>query len=350
MRFELKQKSLLLKNKTLNPLNLFRYNVLLLAFIVSFNLNSAVGQTDQQKLLSFSVENTSVSSALYKFSLQCGFDISYDASDTSLQKLITVSAKDKLAFEIYNEILKNTENSFKQIDNLIVIYKSDTGDDSNSDESTLAVLPFNDTIVNSSIPDTVYINDTVFRTKTDTLLITKTDTLRLVDTVFIVKPGRDKLKQMRKNQNDLITKHVPRRNGWSAEVFFSPFASTFSLSEENSSFKLRNFSIGGEFTKIHDKLNISAGIQLTHFADNYNNEYVIKEGGYYETDTIDIYYTIVDTDTSWYYVTDSSWLPIDNHQYNYNIKNRLGYLDLGISATYDFALIGKSRIYAGLGI
>lgn len=350
MKFNLKKKHFFLIIKIFAPVYLFRISALLVIFLNLFSINSAVSQTNESNLVNFHAVDIPISSALYKLSLQCGYDISYDASDSSLQKTITINAKDKFAFDIYREILTNTTHSFKQIDNLIVIYKNDGQVDENIDpeDNSTYILPLDDD--NAVIPDTVYVSDTVFRTKTDTLLITQTDTLRIVDTVFIVRPTRDKIKQIKKSRNDLITSRIPRKNGWYGEVFISPVASTFSLSEENSPLKFRNFSIGADLTKIFNKLNISVGLKLNHFANNFNNEYIIQEGGYYETDTIDIYYTIIDTDTSWYYVTDSSWLPVDNNQYNYNIKNRIGYLDIGLSATYDFYTIGKTRIFAGIGL
>ncbi len=348
MKIKLKRVGFFLMNKTLATVYLVKFNVLLFIFLASFSLNPAVSQNSENNLVNFSVNNIPISSALYKLSLQCGYDISYDASDSSLQQLISISAQNELAFDIYRKLLQNTSHSFKQIDNLIVIFKPDdkVEESLNPEDESRILLPIENTV----IPDTVYVNDTIFRTKTDTLLITQIDTLRIVDTVFIVKPGRDKIKQIKKNQNELITSRVPRKNGWAGEIFISPMASTFSLSEENSPLKFRNFSIGADLTKIIDNLNISIGLKLNHFADNYNNDYLIQEGGYYQTDTIDIYYTILDSDTSWYYVTDSSWLPVDNHQYNYNIKNRIGYLDVGLSATYDFYSIGNARIFAGLGL
>lgn len=352
MRFNLKQKSLFLINKTVSPVYFFRFYALLFVFLVFTNLHSAIGQTNRNRLVNFTAEEIPVASALYKLSIECGYDISYDASDSSLQKLVNINAHDKFAFDIYREILANTNHSFKQIDNLIVIYKLDDNVEKNlnSEDKSTNLVPQENTPENEILYDTVYINDTIFQTQTDTLLITQTDTLRLVDTVFIIKPSRDKIKQIKKNQNDLIRSRVPRKNGWSAEVFVSPIASNFSLSEENSPIRIRNFSIGADLSKIINKLNISVDIKLNHFANSFNNEYVILNGGYYQTDTLDIYYTIVDTDTSWYYVTDSSWLPLDNHQYNYNIKNRIGYLDIGLSATYDFLNFGKTRIYAGIGL
>jgi len=348
MRFNLKRKRFCILSKIFNPGYLFRISVLFLIYLASFSFNNGFSQNNESNLINFSVNNIPISSALYQLSLQCGYDISYDASDSSLQKIISINARDELALDIYRKLLQNTNHSFKQIDNLIVVFEpeDEVEDSLNSEDESSQLLA----VENSVIPDTVFINDTIFRTKTDTLLITKTDTLRIVDTVFIIKPSRDKIKQIKKNSNELLTKKVPRKNGWAGEFFISPMASTFSLSEENSPLKFRNFSIGADLTKIVDKLNISVGIKLNHFADNYNHEYLIQEGGYYLTDTLDIYYTIQDADTSWYYVTDSSWLPIDNHQYNYNIKNRIGYLDIGLSATYDFYSIGKTKLFAGLGL
>ena len=49
--------------------------------------------------------------------------------------------------------------------------------------------------------------------------------------------------------------------------------------------------------------------------------------------SIDEYYTVSNTDTTWYYVTDSTYKPIDNHEYSYNINNRIGYLEFVVSAS-----------------
>jgi opacity protein-like surface antigen len=48
-------------------------------------------------------------------------------------------------------------------------------------------------------------------------------------------------------------------------------------------------------------------------------------------------------------VTDSTWIPIDNKEYNYEKSNTIGYLELKASATYDFYKTSNLRIYGKIG-
>jgi hypothetical protein len=89
---------------------------------------------------------------------------------------------------------------------------------------------------------------------------------------------------------------------------------------------------------------------LTHFAEKFNHSYSITEGGFFVTDTIDEYYTIIQSDTSWFYVTDSTWKPANYNEYNYNINNRLGYLELAALVSYNFYSLGKINIYGKAGL
>jgi hypothetical protein len=65
-------------------------------------------------------------------------------------------------------------------------------------------------------------------------------------------------------------------------------------------------------------------------------------GGFYKTDTVESYYTVSGIDTSWYYVTDSSWVNIDYKNFTYKNPNSYRYLEL--------PLLVKFRIIQGKGI
>jgi len=87
------------------------------------------------------------------------------------------------------------------------------------------------------------------------------------------------------------------------------------------------------------------GIKFTNFSEKFNHNYSLQEGGYFVVDTIDEYYTVSLGDTSFFYVTDSSWKPAEVREYNYNVNNRIGMLELGLSVSYDFYTTDAARFY-----
>jgi len=129
-----------------------------------------------------------------------------------------------------------------------------------------------------------------------------------------------------------------------------PLCPIFSLAKQTDEWDIRNFSLGVEVIRIFNNWNISGGFNLTHFAEKFNHSYNITEGGYFVSDTVDEYYTVSQTDTTWYYVTDSTYKPIDNNEYSYNINNRIGYLQFTLSASFDYYSNRKLRLYIKGGL
>ena len=305
--------------------------------------------------INFKIDNETMSSALFKLAYVADINFSYDAGDSLFNAKISYSATDKQPLVILDEILDGTNHTFKQVGNQVVIYK-------NNKATPVPILPIVSvaentpseelvdvaTTVNSDqiilVHDTIFVSDTIVEIRTDTILIK--------DTVFIVKekPQKQPTQKLKEIPVDYFNPVELREHGWSAEVFYAPIASSFSLVRETNSLSVRNFSLGVEATKLLNRWNISGGVKLTHFAEKFNHSYSTSDGGYFVTDTLDEYYTVSQTDTTWYYVTDSTWKPIDNHEYNYNINNRIGYLEFVASVSYDYYTNRKLRLYAKVGI
>ncbi|NOY50875.1 MAG: hypothetical protein GXO88_09990 [Chlorobi bacterium] len=358
MRFNLKQ-DYVFPERGFSPSRVpVKTLVLLMLMLLNCRTSIVLGQNGQNATMDFSVENQTLSATLYKLSSKCGYNISYDAGNELLDEKISIRLEDKYPEEIYKEILSDTKLSFKKVGNLIVVYQLPASPENNplpeqitSGQLTLRdTVPDAETIFKLPLTDTLFIRDTIYRLKTDTILLVETDTVTIIDTVFLKKKKQKKPKKTKQKTSDLISTHIPRQNGWSAEIFMAPVASSFSLSRENSPLTVRSFAIGADFSKILDRINISATVKLSHFAEKFNNTYLVTEGGFFRTDTIDEYYTVSDIDTTWYYVTDSTWLPVDDKQYSYNVNNRVGFIDISVKATYDFYVSKKTRIFAGLGL
>lgn len=311
--------------------------------------------------INFQVDNEKFSSALYRLGNEAHLNFTYDANDGLFSTIVSYNAVDKLPLLILDDLLSNSNHNYKQIGNQIVIFKDkdknqesnivnidfdqiEISDDKTTIDEAIGINTFSSDNFHEPIIDTIFVLDTIFEIHTDTL--------HIIDTIYIDKEKQKRTtKSKYKNSDiDFFNPQIARDYGWSGGVFLAPILSNFSLASQNNTLSIRNFSFGIEVSKSFNKWNVSAGLKLTHFSENFNHTYYVTEGGYFVTDTIDEYYTVTETDTSWYYVTDSTWKPIDNEEYSYNIKNRIGYLEFSTAVSFDYITTRKFRLYAKVGV
>ena len=316
-------------------------------FGISFLLLSVLDLSGQNNSISFSVENERLSAVLSRLSQESGLKFSYNSGDELFSKRVSYSVVEKPPLSILEDLLENTTHTYKQIGNQVVIFRrkdAGTTKDEDNSEEPVVVIATQDIVPVTIIYDTVFIRDTLTQ-----ILV---DTLRVTDTVFVEKVVYQQEIDQSNNSDttDSFNPETARSQGWSGTAFFTPIISAFSMVENESALDVRNFSMGIEVTKAFDKLSVSASFKLTHFGERFNHTYSFTQGGFYRTDTIDEYYTVVETDTNWYYVTDSLWQPTDYKEYNYNIKNKIGYLDFAIGASYVFYTQNQFKLYGTAGL
>jgi len=298
--------------------------------------------------INFSADNEKLSSVLYRLANESEINFSYDSADSIFNTKITYNAVDKQPLIILDELLSNTSHAYKQVGNQIVIYSDRNKSQSSGKESiqntvnnsnSVVVIPVNENISVEPITDTIIINDTIVKVQIDTVVVT--------DTVFIEKekPKKPPTTKIKDIPVDYFNPSASREKGWSAAIFIAPIISDFSLTRQTDAWNVRNYSFGIDVTKVLNRWNISGGLKFTHFGEKYNHNYIVSDGGYFVTDTIDEYYTVSSSDTTWYYVTDSTYKPIDSHEYSYDINNRIGYLEFVVSASFDYYSNRNLRLY-----
>lgn len=304
--------------------------------------------------IDFEINDEKLSAALFRLAYVTNINFTYDAGDSLFNTKLSYKAANKPPLVILEELLSGNNLTYKQIGNQVVLYKNKSNNQNpvvqenisveENVDAELAVVVTDNIVKTELIPDTVFVPDTIVEIQTDTI--------RIIDTIFVEqektqKPTPQKIKEI---PVDYFNPMASRESGWSAEIFFAPIASGFSLVRQSNSLSIRNFSLGVEASKILNRWNITGGLKLTHFAEKFNHTYSTSEGGYFVTDTIDEYYTVSETDTIYYYVTDSTWKPIDSHEYSYNINNQIGYIEFLVSVSYDFYTNRKLRLYAKAGM
>ena len=331
------------KNKTLQN---YSKRICTLCFILIL-LPCALSPMYAQSGESLNFQNEKLSYVLEKISEVKSLNFSYDANDPVYNTTINYASEDEDADALLIGVLSKTGLKHKKIGNQIVLFHPEEreipeqtevimmpDEEAPSIDETAEVIAFYEI-------DTIYIQDTIY----------KFDTIRVSDTVFIEKekPEKQTPSKIKDLPVDFFQKETNRDKGWAGGVFVAPLLSDFSMVKNNVSFTLRSFSLGIDAVKLLNRWNFSFGLRLSHFSQQFTQQYSVSTGGNYQTDTIDIYYTVVETDTSWYYVTDSSWIPLDSKEYNYERSNAVGYLELNAAASYDLYKTANLRIYGKIG-
>ncbi len=304
-----------------------------------------------KETIDFTVDEQKLSSALIMLANKADLNFSYNSDEELFQNIISYSAQDKSPLIILDELLINTNHEFKVIGNQVVIFRSTSTpqdfEKENTSQPPLASEAATATVITRYITRPVY--DTIIIT--DTIIEFKTDTVFVYDTVLIEKekPKKPQNNRVKEIPVDYFNKELSRESGWAGNIFAGPIISDFSLVSQEKNFNVRNFSLGIELTKLHNNWNFTGGMKLTHFSERFDHSYSVQEGGFFVTDTIDEYYTVSNNDTSYFYVTDSTWKPVNNQEYNYAVKNRIGMLEFALSVSYDFYANKNVRVYGKLG-
>lgn len=327
----------------------------LTCILVLFSLSPMIAQSEVQAGSVEFFQKEKLSDVLLQLSKTRNLNFSYDASNPVYEKQITIDAKGISTDKLLAEFFLNTGVQFKQIGNQIVLFQAGDSQAETLPEAPAPVLVDNkiaqateqEVLIGLPATQYEYRLDTVFLHDT----IVRIDTIRLTDTVFIEKskPENQNPAKIKKIPVDFFQTNQVRDEGWAMDVFAAPLLSDFSLVDEQKSFSLRSFSLGFDALKMLNRWNISAGMRLTQFDQKFTQKYSQTEGGYYLSDTIDAYYTVIGMDTTWYYVTDSSWIPQQTTDYSYQQTNTLGYLEFNVSASFDVFQNQKIRVYLKAG-
>ncbi len=335
-----------------------RLSVWMLSFLLLPLTNIAQQEDDQR--YDFEINNQSLHEVLDRLSQMAGVNFTFNAADPTFAKKITYQAKEKHFDQLLAELLVLSGHNFREIGNQLVVFPVEIADEPQQVVSQAPLVRY-DTVF-QIIERPVIQTDTLVRYETmvqiDTLIIRDT----VVKEVFRDSPKRD-IKRLPK---DIFRFEPNREDGLAWGFFYGQYYGGYSqtadqihetllnLSKETETPVFRNFSLGTELLYNKNKWTFSAGIQLTGFATRFQYDDIQQTGGYYRTDTISWYYNLVQTDTTWFPVTDSTYLPLEKSEFYYNQLNRLGYLDFQLGVAYNFYADDNISIYlkaaGGLGL
>ncbi len=317
-------------------------------------------QTFSDSLVSFQVQNKAFGEVLENLYETFGLKVAFNASDPGFNKKISFSA-DKLSPDaLLNNLLEREGYSFRKIGEQYNVFKLQQNEKRPEQETQPEPIL-------STLYDTVFIQQPVLRI--DTLVLTDTirqsDTLVIHDTVriFVDKPAENRRARIKDVRKDIFNQDARRANGTGIELFYgreyvwpdfeavdeesTPLADLWKEAL-NPSFRSQN--LGLRWHRCSNKWLFTASLTYLDFAQVFKHNRIIRTGGYYDIDTLDSYYSIVGNDTSWFHVTDSVYLPLEESNYSYETTNRVGMLNLGVDVSYLVAQLPGVRFFARTGV
>ena len=327
--------------------------LLLLFFLALIHPQQSQAQTFNP-LISFSVESCTLDKALEKLFADYELNVAFSKAELSKIRIDSYSCSYKSVEEVLTDLLEGTDYGFKKIGKQYVIRKNQQlANDPEAtvtppiDPQTEIIKPKRDTVVSKTdniirIYDTVQIIRSVTRYDTVVRIQHEVKT----DTVYTVK-----------YQGWQIPWPQFRNNGW----FITPYVALGSAhfkhesdmpKPENGSVEVTPSLVYGLGLDGGYKYNrLSGGMTLGYRSVRYRFllEQTLYSGDYYVNDTLDTYYVVHETDTTYQYILDSTYIPLTTTNYAYRDINRLDYLNVGVFAAYDFVKLEHFRAFVKAG-
>lgn len=314
--------------------------------------------------VSFSANNITVSDALEALTRQTGTAFSYNPDQLPANRIVRVDLINKPLIEILNAILGSSSFGYRQMGNQVIIYKNkeDNTTTEKPDDNQVRMepekRPFTNNIQHSTQPSVIYKTDTVLKEIHDTVKLTEYVIQR--DTIYQKVETSVSGNEIFNSATDLskeLTAKWKFDMGLNAGYFF-PIAGY--NANENYSEKIKQYEdsyssdvfsgyAGLGIHASYRQLTLSSGISATMFSQKLDYSYLKETGGYFHKDTLDKYYTLSETDTIWYYIIDSSYVPKDNELFNYKINNHVRYLELPLTVQYNLP-IRRMLVFGNAGI
>lgn len=301
-------------------------------------------------LISFSVESCTLDVALENLLAEYDINVAFSKADLSKIRIEKYSCSYKSSEEVLADLLKGTNYGFRKIGKQYVIRKNKAVEPSQNDNSEpedpiSEITKHKTETIMDKTGDTIRVFDTmqVIRTVMRYDTIVRYDSIFTVDTVFDIKYKGYEIKWPKFKDN-----------GWfispSLSYGIAKYFTTCNILADDTKLDIEknsvvNASIDGGYK--HDRW--SAGMTLSFRSVRYRFLFdeTFYEGDYYVNDTLDTYYVTYPTgDTSYYYIIDSTYMPLETTLNSYRDVNRINYLGLGAFLTIDIYHNDHARLFA----
>jgi hypothetical protein len=318
-----------------------------LYLIVIFHLGSLC--YGQKSSYNFNFRNAELATVIQELSNQSKVNILYNPNILTNNVKINGSYKNLTLRQALDTFLNQTQITYKFYKKDIVLYKKNEEIKESHQEYKSEPQKKNGTdkvvqIITDTVTFTVITYDTVINKVTTYEKVPVLDTVKIYDTIEVVK-------KVIKSVND----YKPKQDSWAAGLFISqgllysdihlndPGKDSTGIIKASLREKQGN-GFGLNVIYRNKKLMIETGIYLSKTKYTFNHTDLINIGYTTRIDTIDKYYEINGTDTSWIYITEEKPIKVfkekvyfSNLTYNYvTVPLVVGYNVIRKNFTFEF--------------
>lgn len=329
----------------------------MLLSMIPLGLSAQLVKPDEPVTLT--VVDEPLSALMEHLTRNTGITFSYNPDQLNTSKTFTLNIVRKPLHEVLDILFNGSGFGYRHTGNQVVIYNLNPEEKKDPEVKQNREEPLPLRVPPTIIRDTVFFTQTKVRTDTLTLR----DTLVRFDTVFILRKSPDDRIGKEDIFSDLeaLSKEQTREFRVYAGVTLSWLAgrTAFSGSQayETKVDDYRRFhsdkplsgSAGVEVQVSYARVALASGVMFTSFGQNLDYNYQITSGGFFRKDTLDAYFTLSGADTSWFYVMDSTYIPLDLQKYGYNSLIRRNYTEIPLTFQYNFP-VAQTLIYFRAGL
>lgn len=292
-------------------------------------------------------------------------NIAFSKPDDTQDAVVSFKASEQTVEQVLDGLMSNTTFAFRKIGSQYVVFrKSDEAQPLTQNNLSEGTKP--DVTSTTSVPDTIiaykthYQIDTLIHTDT----ITRVDTVVVFDTVTIYKEKAAEAKgRIKPLRADIFDQDARRRKGLAVHMYYggllsfvdntpkdeasSELASIWDRAEKIS---FRSKTAGINLVLNQQKFCASVGISYTDISHRFQYSKIDLIGGNFLVDTLDAYYAISGIDTTWFYVTDSAYVPLSERRFDFLDMNHFGILEVQLGLGYTFLQFPGVRVYAKGGV
>jgi len=326
-----------------------------------FSVNMLSAQQAGNQMLKLEVKQKSLGEALDQLYVNHHIKVAFNSSDQAFDEQVSVNLSATSPEQLLESLLTKRGYNFKKIGDQYIVFKF-------GEPEPMEITPEADLSQNSpqKLSDTVFISKNILRfdtiVRTDTII--RIDTVVFRDTITIFKEAVERKRVKNKGvRSDVFNQTARKQEGHAVQVFYGRSLSNVQFEAEQQSMSIlkeswensvkpgfRTQTLGFKYHFNAKKISFSSGIALTGFAEKFDYKRKISTGGFFDLDTLDTYYSISGIDTTWFHVTDSSWIPLDKRSFEYSGINKMGYLEWDVAAAYEIMSFRGVRVFVKAGV
>jgi len=314
--------------------------ILTLFSLYTFNNKAGAQTVKLNDKISFSINHVTVSDALEALTRITGTTFSYNPDQVHATRNVKVDMRDRTLIEVLDAILGPAKFGYRLMGNQVIIYRNTVDGEEeviNPDVNGADLIKESGVLKKPQVnnpaqkPDTVYLLKEVHDTIRVTDVVVKTDTI-IEKVVTPVSRGEIFRVVLAKEMTADYKFDIGFTAGFlqPVAIFNAPGSYSMKLDQFRKSYSDKSFSatLGLDVRLSKRKWTAGTGVYFTTFGQKLDYTYDQQEGGFFHKDTLDPYYTLNEGDTTWYYIVDSTYVPIDNKLYNYKINNHIKYFEI----------------------